>query len=205
MNLEKKRFQFLLFVLAVVVLSITAEKCRYMVGESASSKSGKFTLFDCFDWSTGSLACTLKEGVKLYTNNIRADHVELVRHNSFKNALVDAASQGMSGKEAKKRAQEEGARAAKIAARNANRILGPIISSGWDFFEAIYYGGTMTEGFLRGGGTLVGTYAVAFLGERRFGRFGYLIGSLLGSWLGGRIGLMLYDIVNGVHYLIQFT
>lgn len=63
----------------------------------------------------------------------------------------------------------------------------------------------MTEGFLRGTGTLFGTYAVGFLGEKKFGRFGYLIGSELGSWVGGRIGLMVYDVVNGVHYLLQFV
>ncbi|WRX10149.1 hypothetical protein QQP08_002636 [Theobroma cacao] len=27
----------------------------------------------------------------------------------------------------------------------------------------------------------------------------------LGSWVGGRIGLMVYDVVNGVHYLLQFV
>ncbi|GJY19057.1 hypothetical protein Tco_0390548 [Tanacetum coccineum] len=32
--------------------------------------------------------------------------------------------------------------------------------------------------------------------------FGYLVGSELGSWAGGRIGLMVYDIVNGVHFLL---
>ena len=62
----------------------------------------------------------------------------------------------------------------------------------------------MTEGFLRGSGTLVGTYAIGFVGEQRFGRFGYLVGSHLGSWIGGRIGLMVYDVVNGVHFLLQF-
>ncbi|GJV00238.1 hypothetical protein Tco_1329508 [Tanacetum coccineum] len=41
-----------------------------------------------------------------------------------------------------------------------------------------------------------------YLGEERFGRFGYLVGSELGSWAGGRIGLMVYDIVNGVHFLL---
>lgn len=62
----------------------------------------------------------------------------------------------------------------------------------------------MTEGFLRGSGTLVGTYVVGYLGEQRLGRFGYLIGSQIGSWVGGRIGLMVYDVVNGVNFLLQF-
>ena len=119
-------------------------------------------------------------------------------------ALVDALSQGMSSEDAGKQAVKEGAKAAKLATRQAKRIIGPIISSGWDFFEAIYYGGTMTEGFLRGTGTLFGAYVGGFLGEQRLGRFGYLVGSHLGSWVGGRIGLMVYDVVNGVHYMLQF-
>jgi hypothetical protein len=90
-----------------------------------------------------------------------------------------------------------------VAARQANRILGPIISSGWDFFEAIYFGGSMTEGFLRGIGTLFGTYVGGFHGEQRLGKLGYLAGSHLGSWGGGRIGLMIYDEINGLKYMLQ--
>ena len=153
--------------------------------------------------STGTLACTVKEGVKLYFYNIRSAHVERARHSAIETALVDALSQGMSAQDAAKQAQKEGAKAAKLATRKAKRIIGPIISSGWDFFEAIYYGGTVTEGFLRGTGTLFGTYTIGFLGEQRFGRFGYLVGSHLGSWIGGRVGLMVYDVVNGVHFLLQ--
>ena len=63
----------------------------------------------------------------------------------------------------------------------------------------------MTKGFLRGTGTLFGLHAGGFFGEQRFGRFGYLVGSQLGSWVGGRIGLMVYDVANGVHYLVQFV
>lgn len=90
-------------------------------------------------------------------------------------SLADAISQGMEAKAAAKQAQKDGAKAAKMATRKAKRIIGPIISSGWDFFEAIYYGGTVTEGFLRGTGTLFGTYFVGYLGEERYGRFGYLV------------------------------
>lgn len=183
---------------------IEAKKCRDMVGEAASSKTGRFTLLDCFDWSTGSVACTVKEAVKLYSNSIRETHVELAKDKSMKSTLVDATSQGLSNKEAEKKAKKEGMKAAKQADRNANRILGPITSSGWDFFEVMYYGGTITEGFLRSGGTLVGTYVFGFLAQQQFGRFGYLLGSQMGSWIGGRIGLLVYDIVNGVHYLLQF-
>lgn len=183
----------------------TAEKCRQLVGEEASSQSGKFTLLNCFDMGSGSLACGVKEGVKLYFYNIRAAHVERARNRAIELAVTEAVSEGLSPSDAAKQAQKAGAKAAKLATRQAKRIIGPIISSGWDFFEAIYYGGTLTEGFLRGAGTLVGTYIGGFQGEQSLGRFGYLVGSHLGSWVGGRIGLMVYDVVNGVHYLIQFA
>ncbi|KAJ7977862.1 Mediator of RNA polymerase II transcription subunit like [Quillaja saponaria] len=205
MDFEKKRIQLLLFIAGIVVLSITAEKCRQLVGEEASSQSGKFTILNCFDMGSGTVACAVKEGVKLYVYNIRSAHVERARHSAIESAIVDALSQGMSANDAAKQAQKEGKKAAKLATRKAKRIIGPIISSGWDFFEAIYYGGTITEGFLRGTGTLFGAYAGGFLGEQRLGRFGYLVGSHLGSWVGGRIGLMVYDVVNGVHFLLQFV
>ncbi|KAL8155448.1 uncharacterized protein LOC141664596 [Apium graveolens] len=203
MNIRKKKTQFLLFVSCYVALSVAAKSFRDMVGKAASSKTGHFSLLDCFDWSTGSVACTVKEAVKLCSNSIRDTHAELTRQKSVKNALDDAASQGLSGKQAEKHAKKEGDKAAKRADRNADRVLGPIVSSGWDFFEVMYYGGTITEGFLRAGGTLVGTYAVGFLAQQRFGRFGYLLGSTFGSWIGGRIGLLVFDIVNGVHYLLR--
>ncbi|WOH09574.1 hypothetical protein DCAR_0729031 [Daucus carota subsp. sativus] len=186
-------------------LFIEAEKCRQLVGEEASSQSGKFTFLNCFDGSTGTMACAVKEGVKLYVYTIRSSHVERARHKAIEAALVDALSQGLNAKEAAQQAQQEGKKAAKLATRQAKRIIGPIISSGWDFFEAVYYGGTMTEGLLRGTGTLFGTYAVGFLGEQKFGRVGYLLGSHLGSWVGGRVGLMVYDVANGISILLQFT
>ncbi|KAE8010322.1 hypothetical protein FH972_006702 [Carpinus fangiana] len=205
MDFQNKRLQLLLLVAGIIVLSFAAEKCRQLVGEDASSQSGKFTILNCFDMGSGSVACGVKEGVKLYIYNIRAAHVEKARHVAIEAALVDALSLGMSAKDAAIQAQKEGAKAAKLVTRQAKRIIGPIISSGWDFFEAIYYGGTITEGFLRGTGTLVGAYAGGFVGEQRLGKFGYLVGSHLGSWVGGRIGLMVYDVVNGVHYLLQFV
>ncbi|KAK9692160.1 hypothetical protein RND81_09G244800 [Saponaria officinalis] len=201
-NLQKRRIQLFVFIVGVIVLSITAEKCRHLVGEEASSKSGQFTFLNCFDMGTGSLACSVKEGVKLYVNTFQSTHVEQARSRAMETTLTDAVSQGLDAKTAAKQAAKEGKKAAKLASRKARRITGPIISSGWDFFEAIYFGGTITEGFLRGSGTLVGTYAIGFLGEQRFGRFGYLVGSQMGSWIGGRIGLMVYDVVNGVHFLL---
>lgn len=187
------------------ILHITAEKCRQLVGEEASSQSGKFTFLNCFDGSTGTMACAVKEGVKLYVYTIRSSHVERARHKAIEASLVDALSQGLSAKDAALQAQQEGKKAAKLATRQAKRIIGPVISSGWDFFEAVYYGGTMSEGLLRGTGTLFGTYAIGFLGEQKFGRVGYLLGSHLGSWVGGRVGLMVYDVVNGVSILLHFT
>lgn len=205
MVIQKKRVQVFLFIAGVIILSITAEKCRQLVGEEASSQSGQFTLLNCFDMGSGSVACAVKESVKLYFYNIRSAHVERARNVAIEKAIEDAVSQGLSAKDAAKQAQMEGKKAAKLATRQAKRIIGPIISSGWDFFEAIYYGGTIAEGFLRGTGTLFGAYGGGFLGEQRLGRVGYLVGSHVGSWVGGRVGLMVYDVVNGVHYLLQFV
>ncbi|KAF1891916.1 hypothetical protein Lal_00036263 [Lupinus albus] len=202
MDFRKKRIQFLVLVAGIIVLSITAKKCRQIVGEKASSQSGKFTFLNCFDMSTGTIACGVKEGVKLYVYNIRTSHVEKERHNAIQSALIDAASQGMSTKDSSKLAEKEGKKAAKLASRKAERITGPIISSGWDFFEAVYYGGTVAEGFFRGSCTSFGAYGGGFIGEKKLGRFGYLIGSLFGSWFGGRIGLMLYDVFNALHFLL---
>ncbi|KAK7269428.1 hypothetical protein RIF29_22154 [Crotalaria pallida] len=205
MDFQKRRVQLVVFVAAIVVLSITAEKCRQLVGEEGSSQSGKFTILNCLDMGSGTLSCAVKEGVKLYFYNLRSSHVERARHRAMESALVDALSQGMSPTDSAKHAQKESKKAAKLASRQAKRIIGPIISSGWDFFEAVYFGGTLTEGFLRGTGTLFGAYGGGFLGEERLGRFGYLVGSHLGSWVGGRIGLMIYDVINGVHFLLQFA
>ncbi|KAM7273629.1 hypothetical protein ACFE04_028293 [Oxalis oulophora] len=203
-NIEKKRVKVAVFFIGLIVLSFTAEKCRLMVGEEASSKSGKFTWLNCFDLGSGSVACSVKEGVKLYVYSMRSKHVERARQQAIENALADAVSQGFPAKDAAKQAQKEGVKAAKLASRQAKRIVGPIISSGWDFFEAIYYGGTITEGFLRGTGTLFGAYGGGFLGEQKLGKIGYLVGSHLGSWVGGRIGLMVYDVVNGLSFLLNF-
>ncbi|KAL9318707.1 hypothetical protein ACSQ67_015224 [Phaseolus vulgaris] len=167
MDFESRRLHLLISVLAVVALSFTAEKCRELVGEDGSSQSGKFTILNCFDMGSGTVACAVKEGVKLYFYNIRSSHVESARIRAIESALVHAVGQGMSPTDSAKHAQK--------------------------------------EGFLRGSGTLFGTYGGGFLGEQRLGRFGYLVGSHLGSWVGGRIGLMVYDVVNGLQLLLQFV
>ena len=107
----------------------------------------------------------------------------------------------MTQKESTKFANKQGKMAAKKANREAKRVIGPIISSGWDLFEAMYYGATKVEGFMRCIGTLFGTYSGGFYGEQSLGKIGYLVGSQIGSWVGGRVGLMVYDVVNVVHYL----
>nr|ABK21994.1 unknown [Picea sitchensis] len=203
MDIQNRRVQLVLFVAGLVILSMTAEKCRQLVGEETSSKSGKFTWINCFDMGSGTLACAAKEGVKLYVYNLRAAHVESTRQRAIENALNEALSGGLSVSAATKQAQKEGAKAAKLASRQARRIIGPILSSGWDFFEALYYGGSIIEGCMRGAGTLVGAYIGGFQGEQRLGRFGYLVGSQLGSWFGGRVGLMFYDIISGAQYLMH--
>lgn len=203
LDIQKRRVRLMLLITGVLALSMTAEKFRELVGKEAASKSGQFTFMNCFDMGSGSLACTVKEGVKLYVNNLRNGHLEMVRQRAMEKALADAMTEGLTPVEAAKQAQKISTKAAKVAARQAKRILGPIISSGWDFFEAMYFGGSMTEGFLRGGGTLIGTYVGGFHGEERFGRLGYLAGSHLGSWGGGRIGLMIYDVINGLKHMFQ--
>ncbi|XP_051121914.1 uncharacterized protein LOC127245195 [Andrographis paniculata] len=203
MSMERRKVKFLLFIVGVVALRTTAERCRLMVGKEAASKSGTFTFLNCFDGSYGTVVCLAKEGVKLYCYNIRSLHVESRKYEAIEVALSDAVAQGMDAKNAVKVAHKEGKKAAKLATRKADRIIGPIISSGWDFLESIYFGGKIMEGLLRGTGTLFGTYSVGFLGEQKFKRIGYLVGSHFGSWIGERIGLMVYDVVNGIHYLMQ--
>ncbi|KAJ3683049.1 hypothetical protein LUZ60_013276 [Juncus effusus] len=205
LDLQRRRVQLFLFVIGLIALSMTAEKFREMVGEEAASKSGEFTFLNCFDMGSGSMACGVKEGVKLYIYSLRSAHVERARQKALEKALSDAITEGLTPLDAAKQAQKIGDKAAKLASRQAKRILGPIVSSGWDFFEAMYFGGTLTEGVLRGSGTLLGTYIGGYHGEERMGKVGYLLGSHLGSWIGGRMGLMVYDVANGLSYLASFA
>lgn len=158
---------------------------------------------DCLNSGSESLVCGMKEAIKLHVCNIRTAHVEKARQEATNTALAEALSKGLATTIATKEAQKIGAKAAKLANRQANRILAPIIASGWDFFEAMYYGGDVTEAFLRGTGTLFGTYLVGYHGQKALGRIGYLLGSQLGSWVGGRVGLMIYDVVEGVSSLLS--
>jgi hypothetical protein len=53
---------------------------------------------------SGSLACTAKEGIKLYVYNIRTMHMERVRQQATEKALADAVSEGLTATEAAKQA-----------------------------------------------------------------------------------------------------
>ncbi|PKA62320.1 hypothetical protein AXF42_Ash016112 [Apostasia shenzhenica] len=182
----------------------TAEKVREFVGEEDSSKSGKFTFLNCLDMGSGTFSCFGKEGIKLYVYSLRNKHVDKARQQATEVALTEALNEGLDASAAVKQAQKVGQKAAKQASRQAKRIVGPIMSAGWDSFEAIYYGGTTMEGVMRGAGTLLGAYAGGFHGEEMLGKLGYLLGSHLGSWVGGRIGLMVYDVGNGVSRMLEF-
>ncbi|MCO5598962.1 hypothetical protein L7F22_053061 [Adiantum nelumboides] len=188
-------------LLAFLLLATAAEKARHLIGEDAASRSGQFTWINCFDMGTGSLACFAKEGIKSYVYNIRAGHIARKKQRSFEIAYTNALAEGKSAQAASKEAKTAGSKAEKLASRKAHRILGPFSAAAWDMFEALYYGGTMFEATMRGLGTIGGTYWGGLQGELNLGRVGYLIGSHLGSWIGGRVGLMLYDIAVGVHFL----
>ena len=54
-------------------------------------------------------------------------------------------------------------------------MIGPMIYSGWDFFEVVYYGGSDAEGAIRGSGSLFGSYLDGFFGEQRLSRLGFLV------------------------------
>uniref|UniRef100_A0A5B7BA49 Uncharacterized protein n=1 Tax=Davidia involucrata TaxID=16924 RepID=A0A5B7BA49_DAVIN len=196
----------LLFVVGIIALSITAEKCRQLVGEEASSKSWthSFSFSNCFDMSYGTIACVAKECVKLYLYYIKAVHVHKVRNEATEAALSEESPRSRQSLEAMKRAHEKGNAAAMGASLQIKHITGPLITSGWDMFETIYIGGTLAEGTIRGIGAFVGAYAGGHTGEGKLGWIGYLVGSHLGSWVGGRIGLMAYDVWNGVEYLLHY-
>lgn len=207
---SKMRMQ-LLSLGTIVILSFIAEKCRELVGKDYSSRprsgtrAGKerFTFLDCFDMSYGTIACLVKELVKLYLYYIRAAHVQKVRTEATEKALAENLSQGRSFEVAMSLARDVGNTSARRASLQAKYVIGPTISSGWDLFETLYIGGSIAEGIVRSIGTLLGAYAGGIAWEGKIGWLGFLIGSQLGSWAGGRIGLMAYDVWIGIHYLLR--
>ncbi|KAH7437831.1 hypothetical protein KP509_05G091200 [Ceratopteris richardii] len=202
-RLKRQTYWLACSFVAFLLLATVAEKARHLVGENASSQSGQFTWINCFDMGTGSMACLAKEGIKSYVYNIRAGHLSRVRQRAFEVAYANALAEGKAAKIAAKEANSAGVKAEKQASKKARHILGPFSAAAWDMFEALYYGGTWYEATMRGFGTMCGTYLGGLQGEMNLGRIGYLIGSHLGSWIGGRVGLMLYDISIAVHFLVS--
>ncbi|KAM3323669.1 hypothetical protein P3S67_004820 [Capsicum chacoense] len=97
---------------------------------------------------------------------------------------------------------EVGNAAARRASLQAKHIMGPMVSSGWDFFETVYVGGTLAEASIRSVGTLLGSYVGGIMGKGKLGGW-FSFGKSLGSWIGGRLGLMLYDVGNGLQFVLQ--
>uniref|UniRef100_M1AI17 Uncharacterized protein n=1 Tax=Solanum tuberosum TaxID=4113 RepID=M1AI17_SOLTU len=188
-------------------LSSAAEKCRQLIGEESASRSRteRFTFINCFDMSYGTIGCILKELVKIYLHYIRATHVHKVRNEATKEAVQESLSKGLSLEDAVKTGQQVGNAVAKRASLQAKHIMGPMVSSGWDFFETIYVGGTLYEAIIRSVGTLLGSYIGGIIGEGKTRWLGFLLGSQFGSWIGGRLGLILYDVGNGLQFLLQLT
>ncbi|KAL4373317.1 uncharacterized protein DS421_5g144680 [Arachis hypogaea] len=100
----------------------------------------------------------------------------------MKFALTDTKSQGMAQSLAEKHAEKEGTKIAKLASQKAQCVIGPMISVGWDFYEAVYYGGNDKEGAIREGGSFFGSFVGGFFGEQRLGRLGFLVGSRKLVW-----------------------
>lgn len=160
------------------------------------------TLLDCFDMGYGTLACVIKEAVIIYLNYARAVYVNKVRYEATRAAMMGQA-QDQRAEDRLKRAREEGNAAAMQASVEAQHILGPIISSWWDFFVTLYAGGTLAEGVIRGMGTFFGAYVGGIIGEEKFDWLGFLGGSQVGTWMGGKVGLMAYDVLHFVHNQIK--
>lgn len=174
-----------------------------MMGEESYSRTRKdrFTLLDCFDMSYGTVACIVKEVAKFYLYYIRGVHVHKVRVAATQESLAENLCGGQSLEEAIKLAGEAGNASARRASLQAKHIMVPGITCGWDLFETIYVGGTLAEGVARGIGAFVGAYSGGVVGEGDLGWLGFVVGSRMGAWIGGRIGLMAYDVGSGVQYL----
>ncbi len=135
-----------------------AMQARQYVGDQSASKTGKFSVWDCFDLNFGSIACLTKEAAKLYTNSFWAGLVEQAKHKAYDSALQSALAQGMARKEAERQSQKLAQAAGKEKSRQARRISGPLFAAIWDTFEVLYYGGSFLEASMRASGTLCGTW-----------------------------------------------
>lgn len=195
----------MLAAILVAFLYIAAQKSREALGADNLSSTEDLSWEDCLDGGTGSLACAGKQLVKLYSFNRRGSYMEKAKHQAYDIAYHKGITDGLSINAAREKATRLGREARKVAGQNHKRVTGPLISGVWDFFEVLYYGGTFLEGLLKGAGAAAGTYGGGFLGELWLGwpshRIGFLLGSHVGSWLGGEVGLMAYDVCNGARLL----
>ncbi|XP_020549892.1 uncharacterized protein LOC110012100 [Sesamum indicum] len=161
----KMRMQ-LLSITGILVLSFIAEKFRQLRGveHPSRSRTERFTFTNCFDMRFGTMACLLKEIIKLYLYYIRALYVQKARAEAVEKALAEN------------------------------------LSKRQDFNHSV---AVASEAIWRSCGTLVGAYSGGIAGEGKMGWLGFVLGSQVGSWIGGRIGLMGYDIWDGVQYLLN--
>lgn len=137
---------------------VAAKEARRQLGDDIASKTGKDDFGDCLDFSLGSLTCLVKQGSKMYTNNLRASLVEHAKQRAYHGALQEAISDGLAMAEAGRKAQRVAELAAKAKAQQARRIIGPLFAALWDALEVVYYGGSFAEVSMRAGGTLTGTW-----------------------------------------------
>lgn len=189
------------FVILFCLLHLGAREARRQLGDESASKTGKDEFGDCLDFGLGSLTCAVKQGSKMYTNNIRATIVERSKQKAYHVALQQAISDGLAMSDAARKAQTVAEVAAKAKTKQARRISGPVFAAVWDALEVIYYGGSFAEVSMRATGTLCGTWWGGVVGENRLGRVGYLIGTQVGSWAGSRIALMSYDIAKAIQLI----
>ncbi|KAK4441833.1 hypothetical protein Salat_0518200 [Sesamum alatum] len=195
----------LLSVAGILVLSFLAEKCRQLRGveHPSRSRTERFTFTNCFDMGFGTTACILKEIIKLYLYYIRALYVHKVRAEAAEKALAENLSKRQDFDRSVAVAREQGKAAARRASRQAKHVMGPMVSAGWDLFEIMYVGGSAEEAIARSCGTFVGAYSGGIAGEGKMGWLGFVVGSQVGSWIGGRIGLMGYDIWACLQYMLH--
>jgi len=189
------------FIILFCLLHLGAREARRQLGDESASKTGKDEFGDCLDFGLGSLTCAVKQGSKMYTNNIRATIVERSKQKAYHVALQQAISDGLGMSDAARNAQTVAEVAAKAKSKQARRISGPVFAAVWDALEVIYYGGSFAEVSMRATGTLCGTWWGGLVGENRLGRVGYLIGTQVGSWAGSRIALMSYDIAKAIQLI----
>ncbi|KAH7511135.1 hypothetical protein ACOSP7_000533 [Xanthoceras sorbifolium] len=170
----------LFLVTCVILLYITARKLRELSGEDAPYKTReeKLQSFNCFDMRRGTLSCITKTWVKYYYFS-RYDIFHKSNYKENRPPLIKAFN------------------------------MGPIVSSGLDYFEMLYVGLTHKEEIAVATGSFIGAYVGGFSGEKwapnepSSRRLRVVCGSIMGNWLGARVGLMVYDIGHGFDSLMH--